>query len=85
MLHQDNLACQESEDYILKDKKNVPPFAIPNEAFEVFAALAKSEGKTFSQAIRDAMAEYSEKRGQPIDFNVGQWGGYREPSSDSAE
>ena len=59
-------------------KKNVPVFAIPEDAYASFAELAESEGKTFSQAVRDAMQEYASKRGLQVDFSVGAWGGRRE-------
>lgn len=58
-------------------KKNVPVFPIPETAYEKFSQLAKDEGKTFSQAIRDAMKEYASNRGVEAEFDVGTWGGFR--------
>lgn len=60
------------------EQKKIPPISIPQDAYEKFEQLAKSENKSVSQAVRDAMQEYSKNRGVEADFSVGQWGGRRD-------
>jgi hypothetical protein len=69
------MICQASE--VKLSKKNVPTFAIPTDAYKQFEALANSEGKSFSQAVRDAMHKYAKAQGIDINFNIGEWGGNR--------
>jgi hypothetical protein len=60
------------------NNKRVPTVMITEDAYEKFNEAAKNQGKTFSQALREAMSEYLEKQGIQADFNVGEWGGKRE-------
>ncbi len=68
----------------MSHRKNVPTFAVPTDAYTAFGAQAKIEGKSFSQAVRDAMSEYLASRGVQADFNAGTWGGYRSRDDDES-
>lgn len=66
----------------MTDRKTLPPIKVPALAYDAFEEQAKADGKTFSNAVRDALKEYLAKRGVTAEFGIGQWGGKRDPADD---
>ena len=67
----------------MSEKARLPAVVVPKAAFDTFAATAKNEDKTVSEAIREALGEYLVRRGIHANFDVGTWGGKRDSDTES--
>jgi predicted DNA-binding protein len=64
-----------SQDYHLK---------MPKEAYDALQAIADKEGRLLADVIREALKEYTAKKGHDVSFTVDRGGNRRTPKEDQA-